>query len=415
MKLFSVSLLAGAATLVLAGCGPRASVQRPTAQVANQSEMRLVGYYFGPTARRGFLVSQIPGNYLTHINYAFGNIGSDGRARLGNPCLDIGECKAGEANPNTQPGGNFAEFRRLKERLPHLQLLISIGGWGWSALFSDVAATPESRARFVDSVLEVFFRNQPGVFDGVDLDWEYPVSGGLPDNHYRPEDRRNYTVLLQDFRRALDQLGGQSNRRYLLTIATPAGPIAMRNFELDSLASILDFMNVMTYDFHTGGRVTHFNAPLGSAENDPTPSLNVRSTVDFYLAAGVPRQKLVVGVPFYGYGYGGVINANNGLFQTMDRNSGSAPSAIPPWVGSVRFHQIPQALREGFTRYWEPGAGVPWLYNPNLRTWITYDDAESLGLKADLVRERALGGVMIWELSGDDGTLLPNLHRRLHR
>jgi chitinase len=71
------------------------------------------------------------------------------------------------------------------------------------------------------------------------------------------------------------------------------------------------------------------------------------------------------------------------------------------------------AIRSGFTRHWDGDAGVPWLYNAKTRNWITYDDPQSLALKADLVRERELGGIMIWELSGDDGMLLPAIHQRL--
>lgn len=392
-------------------CSSAAVIERSAAQTA---DLRVVGYYFAPTIRRGFPVSAIQAQYLTHINYAFGNIGADGRAQLGYPCFDIGECAAGEANPNPRRGGNFAELRVLKQRFPQLHTLISIGGWGWSARFSDVAVTPQARARFVESVLDVFIRSHPGVFDGVDLDWEYPVSGGLPTNRYRPEDRANYTLLLSDFRRALDAQGRRDNRRYLLTIAAPAGPSHLRNFELDRLVNILDFINVMTYDYHTAGKIAHFNAPLGAAAGDPTPELNVRATVASYLAAGVPRGKLVIGVPFFGYGYGGVGAERNGLFQPAQTNGMTDPPGTTPWVGAVRYHEISKARQAGFERHWEPAAGVPWLYHRSSRTWITYDDAQSLALKADLVRERGLGGLMIWELSGDDRTLLPALHRRLN-
>ncbi len=385
-----------------------------SAQTAAPETARVVGYYLASTVRSGFPVDSIDGNRLTHINYAFANIDANGRAVLGYACLDVGQCGS-EQNPNQQPGGNFAALRRLKQRYPHLRTLISIGGWNWSTRFSDLAVTPEARSRFVESVLNLFIRDHPGVFDGIDLDWEYPVGGGLPENRNRPEDRKNYTLLASDFRRALDQAGRRENKHYLLTIAAPADPTLARNFELDALARIFDFINIMTYDYHTAGKIAHFNAPLGPAEGDPTPTSTVRTTVDAYLAAGVPKAKLVLGVPFFGYGYGGVDAGRNGLFQPARRNGFEQPPAPDPWIGAVRYRLIAAATRSGFTRYWEPKAGVPWLYNARTRTWITYDDAQSLALKADLVRERGLGGVMIWELSGDDGTLLPTIHRRLRR
>jgi chitinase len=404
-----------ALVLVVASCQASAPAARVPARSVVPEAPRIVGYYFAPTSRRGFLVSSIDAGRLTHVNYAFANIDSAGRAVLGYPCLDVGNCDTNEQNPNSRPGGNFAELRRLKERHPHLRTLISIGGWGWSGRFSDVAATPEARQRFIESALNTFIRDHPGVFDGIDLDWEYPVGGGLPENHVRPDDRQNYTTLVTEFRRALDELGRRDGKRYLLAIATPAGQTHMRNFELVALARTLDFINVMTYDFHTAGKIAHFNAPLGTPTGDPTPGSNVRATVDAYLAAGVPREKLVLGVPFYGYGYGGVSAERDGLFQPAERNGFEQPPTPMQWVGSVRYHQIPQALRSGFKRYWDSAAGVPWLYNSRDRIFITYDDAQSLSLKANLVRERGLGGVMIWELSGDDGTLLPVIHRRLGR
>ena len=160
------------------------------AQSTLPPNVRIVGYYFGPSVLRGFPVGAVRGELLTHLNYAFANIGADGRAVIGDPCLDLGNC-AGQSNPHARPGGNFAELRRLKQRYPHLRTLISIGGWSWSKHFSDVAATAESRRVFVESVLKTFFVTNKGVFDGVDIDWEYPVSGGMAGIRSRPEDRAN--------------------------------------------------------------------------------------------------------------------------------------------------------------------------------------------------------------------------------
>lgn len=383
------------------------------AQSNSPEQLRVVGYYFGPTLRRGFPVSSIKGELLTHVNYAFANISEDGRAVLGDACLDVGEC-AGQQNPHARPGGNFAELRRLKQRHPHLRTLISIGGWSWSARFSDAAATPEARRRFVESVINTFFRKYPGVFDGVDLDWEYPVAGGMEGNRHRPEDRANYTLLISDLRSALDRLGRPERKWYLLTIGAGAGLTHIRHLEVPALARKLDFINVMTYDYHTGGAIAHFNAPLDAPAGDPTPENTARASIEAYIAAGAPPHKLVLGVPFYGYGYAGVDSVRNGLFQKG--SSKAADSASPnPWTGALRFYRISEAMRSGFTRYWDAKASVPWLYDARTRTWITYDDAESLALKADFARRHKLGGIMIWELSGDDGTLLPAIRNRLRK
>src|SRR5688572_8846559 len=148
------------ATALIAGTGC------VSAQGTGSSRPRIVGYYFAPTVRSGFPVDSIDAARLTHINYAFANIDAQGRAVLGYPCLDVGQC-TGEQNPNPTPGGNFAALRRLKQRHPQLRTLISIGGWDWSGRFSDVAATPESRRRIIQSSLDLFLRDYPCVFDGI--------------------------------------------------------------------------------------------------------------------------------------------------------------------------------------------------------------------------------------------------------
>ena len=248
----------------------------------------------------------------------------------------------------------------------------------------------------------------------MDLDWEYPVAGGMEGNRRRPEDRANYTLLISDLRSALDRLGRPERKWYLLTIGAGAGLGHIRHLEVPALARKLDFINVMAYDYHTGGAIAHFNAPLDAAAGDPTPENNARASIEAYVAAGAPPDKLVLGVPFYGYGYAGVDSARKGLFQkgSTKADESGAPN---PWTGALRFYRIAEARRSGFRRYWDAKASVPWLYDARTRTWITYDDTESLGLKADFARTRKLGGIMIWELSGDDGTLLPAIHKRLTR
>jgi len=111
------------------------------------------------------------------------------------------------------------------------------------------------------------------LFDGIDIDWEFPVQGGMKGNVERPSDKENFTLLLAELRRELDAQGQKDNRHYELTIAASARPSEIANLELGRIVPLLDFINVMTYDYHTGGSIAHFNAPLYAATNDPTPEL----------------------------------------------------------------------------------------------------------------------------------------------
>jgi chitinase len=237
----------------------------------------------------------------------------------------------------------------------------------------------------------------------VDVDWEFPVAGGMPENTVRPADRRNYTLLLEEYRRQLDALGASQGRRYELSIAASARPREIANLELDRLRNILDYINVMTYDYHSVGPLAHFNAPLRAVPGDPTPLMNIEATMRIFVDAGVPRHQLVVGAPFYGRGYGSVAAVNNGLFQRGDYQ------AAQGWgSGGIDYRTLRQKdpERNGFTRYWHEQAQVPWLYNAQTRTWISYDDPRSIAAKAAYVREQRFGGIMFWELGGDDGSLL---------
>lgn len=395
---------------MLAGCrtAPRAT---GTPQPAVQQTPRIIGYLAGWGVRtKGTRIAELPGSELTHIIYAFARITDDGRLALGDPCLDAGECDStATSTQQSTEGGNFAELRRLKERYPRLSLLMAAGGWSGSGKFSDVALTVESRTAFTKSAVDLAIRRSRGLFDGIDIDWEYPVRGGLATNITRPEDRENFTLLLHALRSELDAQGERDGKRYLLTIATIAGPALFTQMELDRVTAIVDWINVMTYDYHAGSRIAHFNAPLYPATGDPTPAFTIDSTVHRYLGGGVPPAKLVVGVPFYGRAYGGVASTNGGLFQP-------APGPVPEeWRTGTDFKSLVRRRPEanGFRRLLHPEARVPVLYNSATGVWITYDDSASIAEKAAYVRRRGLGGVMAWELGGDDGTLVRAIHREL--
>jgi chitinase len=369
---------------------------------ARPAPTRVVGYLASWGAHtKGASIAALPARQLTHIFYAFALIASDGSVALGDRCVDVGACGRGATLP-VRPRGNFGELKLLKARNPHLKLNISVGGWGGSARFSDAALTDSARRRFSESAIDLFIRRWPGLFDGIDIDWEFPVQGGMKGNVERPADKENFTLLLAELRRELDKQGQKDNRHYELTIAASARPSEIANLELGRIVPLLDFINVMTYDYHTGGSIAHFNAPLYAATNDPTPELNVDSSMRAFQTGGAPSEKLLVGIPFFARAYGGVANVNAGLFQ---------PSSGPPkdWHGADGdWRQLARTrmVDHRYERHWESAARVPWLYDPSSGAWITYDDPQSVRAKVDYVRERGLGGVVIWELFGDDGSLM---------
>jgi chitinase len=375
----------------------------PLAAPAGASEQprRVVGYYVSWSAYKNLFPDDIAADDLTHLVYAFANISDKGTVILGDPCIDAGQCgRAGHSGP---AGGNFTRLQKLKERHPRLKVLAAIGGWTWSKRFSDAARTQQTRERFVRSAIELLLDTWPGLFDGFDLDWEYPVGGGDAKNVYRAEDKKNYTRLIAEFRRQLDRRATEYQRPFLLTVAAPAELETMANIEIDQIQSHVDWLNVMTYDYHTGISVTYFNAPLYAASGDPRPSSNVHTTIQAYLSSGIPPEKLVLGIPFFGSKYRGVTANRDGLFQRARAGE------------YILFRDLQKQAASGYRRFWHGDSQVPWLYNQQSGTWLTYDDVESVAAKSEYAKQHALGGVMIWEVGGDDGSLLKTIARSLNK
>lgn len=327
-------------------------------------------YYAQWATYSGFHVADIDGSKITHLNYAFADIGEDLKIKLGDPTADV-------------EMGNFDQLRRLKQRYPHLKTIISVGGWTWSQKFSDMTLTDERRTAFADSVVDFLVRYD---LDGVDFDWEYPVAGGAPSNVRRPIDSPNFVALLQRVRERLNAQGARDGKRYELSIAGGASDTYATNTPLDQVAQQVDYVQIMTYDF--GGpweRVTGFNAPLTS----------VSKAVEGYLSRGVSASKLVLGVPFYGYEFRQTKASDNGLFQPYAGQGISRP------YGELEKGFI---SRPSYVRYWHPPSSVPYLWNG--ASFVSYDDPQSMRLKAEYLKAKGLAGAMIWEISQDPSEVL---------
>jgi chitinase len=368
-----------------------------------KTDYKMVGYYTSwATYGRNFQVTDIDPTKINVINYAFANI-SDGKIVVGDTYADIDKFFPGDCWDTGCKRGNFNELAKLKAAHPNIKTLISVGGWTWSGNFSSSAATDASRTTFANSAVD-FVRTWG--FDGVDMDWEYPVSGGLQSGS--PDDKTNFTLLLQAIRSALDSAGSADGKHYYLTIAAGAGPSYIQNTELSKIQKTVDWINLMSYDYHGSWEtLSNNNAPLHFDPNDKSAdasSYYVEASVKYFKKAGVPASKLVLGLPFYGRGWGGCPSTNNGLYQTC-----SGASSQGTWEAGIFDFSDLQANyinKNGYTRYWNSKAGVPYLYNPSNGVYISYDDAESIGLKDNYVKTKGLAGVMFWDLSSDRNKIL---------
>ena len=351
---------------------------------APQVDKRVIGYFAEwAVYDRDYHVWDIPASNLTHINYAF----VDATAVEGCAIYDSWAAL-------DKDGGNYALLEDLKAANPGLKTLISVGGWSLSGEFSDIAATEAGRQAFAADCTDFVITHG---FDGVDIDWEYPGGGGLAGNSESPNDRTNFTLLLGALRDHLDRV----DPSLLLTIAGPGGAEQIADIELYEVGEVVDWINVMSYDFHGGWEMTTgFNAPLYAA-TDSVFSTEAESNADAalqtWLDAGIPSDKIVMGAPLYGRGWSGV-GGTDGLFQS------ATGTPMGTWESGVfDYHDLVDNYvgQPGWTRHWHEESRVPWLFNASLGVMITYDDPESLGHKLDYVVEHDLGGMMFWELAGD--------------
>lgn len=338
---------------------------------------------------RDVTVQPAAARQLTHVNYAFANVRDD-RIVLERPA----------------DAQRLDTLRALKQYNPDLKVLLAVGGWAWSDHFSDAALTPAARQRFARSAARLVERHR---LDGLDIDWEYPGQRGQ-DNTFRPADTLNFTRLLRAVRGRLDSLAAAQQRPegdpYLLTIAAGADSTYLAHTQMEAVQAHLDFVNLMTYDFHGGWSArTGHHANLYASDAAPRSGPSTAQSVQRFLAAGVPARKLVIGAAFYGRWWSGVTPSQRGRYQPYDTAHGALP------YDSLAAHYVNQ---NGFVRHWDDAAQAPYLWHPGRQAFVTYDDPASLQAKAAYVQAQGLGGVMYWEHSHNaDGALVQTLHDAL--
>ncbi len=373
-----VNLPAGAQTLRVYSAGSGWNLNYLNfQQVTGSASDLVVGYYGSWAAYNGYTPNQIKAKDLDVLDYAFASI-SNNQIVMGDSGIDP---------------SNFSDFSSLRSQNPNIKILISVGGANGSGGFSSMASTAANRNTFAQSC--VSFIKTYG-FDGVDIDWESPGSG----------DTANFTYLMQAIRSALDTQGTQDGKHYYLTFAGGSTSSFLNNIQVSAVASTVDFALDMSYDLH--GPWDSY-ADLDAALYTPTDSspqykLSVDSSLSQWISAGFPANKLILGVPFYGYIYTGVSSSNNGLYSTF-----STGTYIP-------YSQIASQYlnNSAYQHLYSSSGDVPYLYGNN--TFISFDDASSVALKGQYALSKGVKGVGVWEIDNDDSnsTLLNSLYNSVH-
>ncbi|KAG6844561.1 hypothetical protein H0H87_005903 [Tephrocybe sp. NHM501043] len=328
---------------------------------------------------RKFPPQKIPAQDLTHILYSFANLNADtGEVFLSDEWADKDIHYPGdswnEAGNNLY--GNLKAIYDIKKHNRHLKALLSIGGWTYSPTFHPIVVNPTLRANFVRSAVSIL---EDYGFDGLDVDYEYPSND---------EQAKGYVVLLHDLRVALDKHAHEkgTNYKFLLTIAAPCGPEHYKKLHIAEMDKSLDFWNMMAYDFSGSWdkiaqhQANVFGGPMSAAES-----------IHHYIAHGVSRSKIVMGIPLYGRSF---MNTQGPGTPFSGIGSGS-------WEAGVYDYRALPLPGSHLLR--DEKALASWAYNYQTKEMVSYDSEEVGRWKGEWIKKEGLAGSMFWELSGDKG------------
>ncbi|MFI9602233.1 glycoside hydrolase family 18 protein [Streptomyces sp. NPDC052043] len=391
------ALLSAACTValgagLLAGAGTATATPTRSAAQTAAAGSKVVGYFteWG-VYDRNYHVKNIETSgsaaKLTHINYAFGNV-TGGTCAMGDSyaatdrAYTADESVDGVADTWDQPlRGNFNQLLKLKKQHPELKVLWSFGGWTWSGGFGEAAKNPEA---FAQSCYDLVNNPQwAGVFDGIDIDWEYPNACG---NTCDTSGREAFKDLMAALRA---KFGGGS----LVTAAIPAD--ASSGGKIDAAdyagaAADVDWYNPMTYDYFgawdaAGPTAPH--SPLTSYSGIPKEEYTTSATIAKLKDLGIPASKLLLGIGFYGRGWTGVTQSEPGGTATGPA-AGTYEQGIDDY--KVLRDKCPATGTVGGTAYAKCGS-----------EWWSYDTPATIATKMAYKNDQGLGGTFLWELSGD--------------
>ena len=372
------------------------------AQEGTKKEHKIIAYL--PTwETKQWDVDDIKGDELTHIYLSFARIDnnfeiSDKEVRIQ---IQVGDKRV--ALPDIVSSqmvvkDTWEKIKQLQEKYPKLKVIIAVGGWEAEG-FSDMAATPITREIFADSVVRYVKEHN---LAGIDLDWEYPVNGGWGVIETRPEDKDNFTELIKILR---EKLGPDKE----ITFCAAGGGWFLDVVDFEKVVPLVNGVNLMAYDYEGGwsDKAAHHT----NLYSNPKGGMSTDLATQNLIKKGVPSQKLTIGAAAYGREFKNVAAGPNkdGLFQKfVTEDKLTWRDGIIPYTYLKNYY----IEKNGFKRYWDDVAKAPYLYDG--KTFISYDDEQSISEKCDYIKAKNLQGIMYWEYVDDiNGDLLNTMHNGL--
>ena len=344
-----------------------------------------------------FYPSMMLPKYITHLNFAFLDLDSNGDIVLTDEYADFQIATLPELSglSYAEPyAGVLGALFILKLKNPHLKVGVSVGGWGRDANFPIVSADKNKRENFANNIVK--FIEYLG-YDFVDIDWEYPSTSA---------DTENFTLFLKAIREKLDALEQKLGKHYELSIAMSASPTMMDKIQYDKVLQIVDFSNMMTYDLAGGyNSYTAHHTALYTNEAYNHQTMDARYSADLCIkhleetyGSNIDMKKVLVGVAPYNRGWAGVKNDgldpdNPGLYASANPNS---------FEENIGIYQIPELMKQlALNEYFDEKAKAAYYYSPTNGIFLTIDNEKSATAKGNYVRDKDLGGLIAWEASLD--------------
>ncbi|KAL7892624.1 glycoside hydrolase family 18 protein [Trichoderma sp. SZMC 28014] len=332
---------------------------------------------------RNFQPQDLVASDITHVIYSFMNFQADGTVVSGDAYADYQKHYSDDSwnDVGNNAYGCVKQLFKLKKANRNMKVMLSIGGWTWSTNFPSAASTDANRKNFAKTAIT--FVKDWG-FDGIDIDWEYPSDD---------TQATNMVLLLKEIRSELDAYAAQyaPGYHFQLSIAAPAGPEHYSFLHMSDLGQVLDYVNLMAYDYAgSWSNYSGHDANLFANPSNPNSSpYNTDQAIKDYIKGGVPASKIVLGMPIYGRSF----ESTSGIGQTYNGiGSGSWENGI--WDYKV----LPKA---GATVQYDSVAQAYYSYDPSSQELISFDTPDMINTKVSYLKNLGLGGSMFWEASAD--------------